>query len=65
MDVKTVFLHSELEKEIYINQPEGYIQEGQKNKVYLLTSPSMDLSSLPDSGTSNLTLYDYGQIQLM
>ena len=33
MDVKTVFLHSELEEKIYMKQPEGYIQEGKENKV--------------------------------
>ena len=32
MDVKTVFLHSELE-EIYMKQPESCIKEGQENKV--------------------------------
>ena len=30
MDVKTVFLHDELEEKIYMKQPEGYIQEGKK-----------------------------------
>ena len=30
MDVKTMFLHSELEEKIYMKQPEGYIQEGQE-----------------------------------
>jgi hypothetical protein len=32
MDVKTTFLHGELEK-IYMKQPEGYIQEGEEKKV--------------------------------
>jgi len=36
MDVKTVFLHGELEEKIYIKQLECYIQEGQENKVCLL-----------------------------
>ncbi len=26
MDVKTVFLHSQLEEEIYVEQPMGYVQ---------------------------------------
>jgi len=30
IDVKTSFLHGELEKKIYIKQPEGYTQEGQE-----------------------------------
>ena len=31
MDVKTVFLHGDLEEEIYIEQPEGFKVEGKKN----------------------------------
>jgi len=33
MDVKTTFLHSELEEKIYMKQPEGYIHEGKENKA--------------------------------
>ena len=36
IDVKTIFLHGELEEKIYMKQLEGYIQEGVKNKVCLL-----------------------------
>ena len=39
MDVKTSFVRGELEEKIYMKQPEGYIQEGKKNKVYLLKNP--------------------------
>jgi len=33
MDIKTVFLYGELEERTYMKQPEGYIKEGQENKV--------------------------------
>jgi hypothetical protein len=33
MDVKTAFLNSELDEEIYINQPDRFLAPGQENKV--------------------------------
>jgi hypothetical protein len=33
MDVKTTFLNGELDEEIYMDQPEGFIADGQETKV--------------------------------
>eukprot|EP00253_Pinus_taeda_P023609 PITA_23609 len=37
MDVKTTFLHGDLEKEIYMKQPEGFAVKGKKELVYVKT----------------------------
>ena len=33
MDVKTTFLHEDLEEEIYMKQPEGFFVKGKKELV--------------------------------
>nr|GEV71556.1 zinc finger, CCHC-type [Tanacetum cinerariifolium] len=35
MDVKTTFLNGELDKDVYMNQPKGFIMPGNENKVDL------------------------------
>ena len=54
LDVKTAFLHSELEEEIYMVQPQGYKVAGKESLVCKLNRSLYGLSSRRDSGISGL-----------
>jgi hypothetical protein len=43
MDVKTAFLNGELEEEIYMTQPNGFVIKGQEDKVCKLMKSLYDL----------------------
>ncbi|GJR18238.1 retrotransposon protein, putative, ty1-copia subclass [Tanacetum coccineum] len=47
MDVKTTFLNGDLEKEISMNQPEGFIVPGQEGMVYRLVKSLYGLKQAP------------------
>jgi len=47
MDVKTTFLNEELEEEIYMNQSDGFIAQGQEGKVCRLLKSLYDLKQAP------------------
>ena len=47
LDVKTVFLHGELDEEIYRDQPEGFIVPGKENYVYKLKRSLYGLKQSP------------------
>ena len=47
MDVKTTFLNEDLEEEIYLEQPEGFIVPGQEQKVCRLIKSLYGLKQAP------------------
>lgn len=47
LDVKSTFLHGELKEEVYVRQPEGFIQQGNLGKVYKLTKALYGLRQAP------------------
>ena len=47
MDVKTAFLNGDLEEEIYLEQPEGFIVPGQEQKVFRLIKSLYGLKQAP------------------
>jgi len=47
MDVKTTFLHGNLEEEIYMKQPDDFLVEGKDNYVRRLRKSLYDLKQAP------------------
>ncbi|GKC48264.1 retrovirus-related pol polyprotein from transposon TNT 1-94, partial [Tanacetum coccineum] len=47
MDVKTDFLNGELKEEVYVSQPEGFVDQDNPSHVYKLKKALYDLKQAP------------------
>ncbi|GKC88031.1 retrovirus-related pol polyprotein from transposon TNT 1-94 [Tanacetum coccineum] len=56
LDVKTTFLHGNLEEEIYMLQPEGFEQKGKENLVCRLNKSMYGLKQAPRNNDSVILL---------
>ncbi|GKB63477.1 zinc finger, CCHC-type containing protein [Tanacetum coccineum] len=56
MYVKTTFLNGELEEEVYMNQPQGFIMPGNENKVDLTKEFLSSRFSMKDMGEADVIL---------
>nr|XP_017251133.1 PREDICTED: uncharacterized mitochondrial protein AtMg00810-like [Daucus carota subsp. sativus] len=57
MDVKSAFLNGYLEEEVYIEQPQGYVQKGQEDKVYRLKKALYGLKQAPRAWNTRVDEY--------
>ena len=60
MDVKTAFFHGDLDKEIYMEQPEDFEQKGKEHLVCKLKKSLYGLKQEPSSGTRSLSQGEQG-----
>ncbi|KAH9781357.1 hypothetical protein KPL71_008429 [Citrus sinensis] len=57
LDVKSAFLHGELQKEVFIEQPPGYVKLGSEHKVYKLKKALYGLKQAPRAWYSHIDAY--------
>nr|GEX54536.1 hypothetical protein [Tanacetum cinerariifolium] len=57
LDVKSAFLYESLEEEVYVQQPQGYIQKNQEQKVYKLKKALYGLKQAPRAWFSRIEAY--------
>ncbi|GJT59079.1 retrovirus-related pol polyprotein from transposon TNT 1-94 [Tanacetum coccineum] len=57
MDVKTVFLNGELKEEVYVSQPEGFVNPDHSNHVYRLKKALYGLKQVPRAWYDTLSRF--------
>lgn len=55
LDVKTAFLHDDLDEEIFMDQPKGFKVKGKESMVYRLKKSLYELKQEPRQRYKNLT----------
>lgn len=61
LDVKSAFLHGELNEAVYIDQPQGYVKKGDELKVYKLKKALYGLKQAPRAWYSRIESYFFKQ----
>lgn len=54
LDVKTAFLHGELNEDVYVSQPEGFEKKGEEHKVFKLSNALYGLRQAPRAWNTKL-----------
>ena len=57
LDVKSAFLHGDLQEQVFIDQPPGYVKLGSENKVYKLKKALYGLKQAPRAWYSRIDAY--------
>ena len=57
LDVKSAFLHGDLQEEVYVDQPPGYVCQGNETKVYKLRKALYGLKQAPRAWYSHIEAY--------
>lgn len=57
LDVKSVFMHGELNEAMFIDQPQGYEKQGDEHKVYRLKKALYGLKQAPRAWYSRIETY--------
>ena len=65
MDVKTAFLHGEIDQPLYMDQPEGYVHDENKDQVCLLKRALYGLKQAPRQWNRkfNAFMIDHGFVR--
>lgn len=57
LDVKSAFLHGELQEQVFVDQPPGYVQRGHEEKVLRLKKALYGLKQAPRAWYSHIDAY--------